>query len=286
MNGGPESASAGTRAAARADRRAAGRRDRAGRFALVACVALAAAGVVVASVAVLADGLADASTADGPDDAAAGPVPVAPDGEPASAPSPAPSIDDTPRGIVLLTDPSWVARVSEEAGIPARALSAYAGADLYAREHDGCSVGWNTLAAVGLVESEHGTLQGGRVEADGVARPGIVGIPLDGTSTASIPDTDAGSLDGDAVWDRAVGPMQFIPETWAQWGADGDEDGVADIHDIDDAALTAARYLCQAHGTLEGSSAWIGAIRSYNDDPAYQRRVAEAAAHYAGFTAG
>lgn len=252
------------------------------------CVAVTAAGILVASLAVLADGLVDAPSADGPDAAAAEAEAAVPDDGERSSPTPSPSasIDATPRGIVLLTDPSWVARVSDEAGIPARALSAYAGADLYAREHYGCSVGWNTLAAVGLVESEHGTLQGGRIDADGVARPGIVGIALDGTSTASIRDTEGGALDGDTVWDRAVGPMQFIPETWAQWGTDGDEDGAADIHDIDDAALTAARYLCQAHGTLEGSGAWIGAIRSYNDDPEYQRRVADAAAHYAGFTEG
>ncbi|WP_224387917.1 hypothetical protein [Pseudonocardia sp. ICBG1293] len=27
-------------------------------------------------------------------------------------------------------------------------------------------------------------------------------------------DTDGGRLDGDPVLDRAVGPMQFLPETW------------------------------------------------------------------------
>lgn len=186
-----------------------------------------------------------------------------------------------PQGIVLLTDPAWVAGVAEETGIPVRALSAYAGADLAVREQDGCAVGWNTLAAIGLVESEHGTISGGEIEADGVARPEIIGIPLDGRTTAAIRDTDGGALDGDAVWDRAVGPMQFIPGTWEQWGTDGSGDGVADIHNIDDAALSAARYLCHAHGTLTGSRAWIDAIRSYNSDPAYQDRVASAAAAYA-----
>ena len=36
-----------------------------------------------------------------------------------------------------------------------------------------------------------------------------------------------GRLDGDDTWDRAVGPMQFIPSTWAWSGRDGDGDGVA-----------------------------------------------------------
>lgn len=186
-----------------------------------------------------------------------------------------------PTGIVRLTDPTWVARVSEAADIPSRALSAYAGADLYARSEWGCAVGWNTLAAIGLVETEHGTIQGGSIETDGVARPTIVGIALDGTRTAAIADTDGGALDGDPTWDRAVGPMQFIPGTWLQWGVDGDEDGVVDINDVDDAALTAARYLCQAQGTLDGAGAWIAAVRSYNDDPDYQDRVATAGARYA-----
>ena len=84
-----------------------------------------------------------------------------------------------------------------------------------------------------------------------------------------------GSGDGaDAVHPGHVGAL----------GTDGDEDGVADIHDIDDAALTAARYLCQAHGTMAGQDAWIAAIRSYNDSADYQRRVADAADHYAQFT--
>ncbi|MFT4258428.1 lytic murein transglycosylase [Microbacterium sp.] len=193
----------------------------------------------------------------------------------------APAAAWVPAGIVLLTDPAWVLRVSEASGIPTRALSAYAGADLWVREHEGCAVGWNTLAGIGFVESEHGTLHGGAIDPDGVARPEIIGILLDGTSSAAIPDTDNGSLDGDAAWDRAVGPMQFIPGTWEIWGTDANDDGIADIHNIDDAALTAARYLCHAYGTLDGSASWIGAIRSYNDSADYQDRVADAAAHYA-----
>lgn len=179
-------------------------------------------------------------------------------------------------------DAAWLAETSIVAGVPERALAAYAAADLGARATYGCAVGWNTLAGIGWVESRHGTLEGGAIEAEGVARPAIVGIPLDGTDrTMAIRDTDGGALDGDAAWDRAVGPMQFIPETWSIWAVDADGDGRFDPHDIDDAAATAARYLCQAYGTLGSPETWIGAIRSYNDTDDYQLQVAEAATRYA-----
>lgn len=184
--------------------------------------------------------------------------------------------------ISQLVDPQWVADVAESTGIPDRALAAYAGADLVVSNTYGCRVGWNTLAGIGYVESHHGTLFGGYVTEDGSVSQKIYGIPLDGTNgTMAIEDTDDGRLDGDPEWDRAVGPMQFIPETWDIWGVDGNGDGVADPHHIDDSAMTAALYLCNAQGTLEGSENWISAIRSYNNTDSYQQQVADAAQHYA-----
>lgn len=184
--------------------------------------------------------------------------------------------------IATLPDAAWLAEVAAATGIPERALAAYAGADLVASNVYGCRVGWNTLAGIGYVESHHGTLFGGAVTADGSMSQKIYGIPLDGTNnTMAIPDTDKGYLDGDTEWDRAVGPLQFIPETWEIWGVDGNGDGVEDPHHIDDAAMTAALYLCNAQGTLEGSENWISAIRSYNNTADYQQQVADAASHYA-----
>ena len=53
----------------------------------------------------------------------------------------------------------------------------------------------------------------------GVARPGIYGIALNGkNNTQRISDTDAGQYDDDTRFDRAVGPMQFIPSTWSVVG--------------------------------------------------------------------
>lgn len=178
-------------------------------------------------------------------------------------------------------DEEWLGSVSAVTGIPDRALTAYVSADLRARA-EGCDVGWNTLAGIGWVESRHGSISGSRIDADGFARPDIIGIPLDGTNdTMAIPDTDGGALDGDTEWDRAVGPMQFIPETWRRWAVDARGDGHASPHSIDDAAATAAAYLCRLDGSLAQPEQWIRAVRSYNDTLDYQLQVADAAVDYA-----
>ena len=135
-----------------------------------------------------------------------------------------------------------------QTGIPARALRAYVAAAAMANDSAPmCGIGWNTVAAVGSVESAHGTYGGGSLNAAGQSSGPIVGPSLDGDGFAAIADTDAGVLDGDARWDHAVGPMQFIPTTWQLAGRDGNGDGTADPFNIDDAALSAATYLC-AHG--------------------------------------
>lgn len=187
-----------------------------------------------------------------------------------------------PDGARAGVDPVWVAEVAERTGIPDRALAAYAGAAArMSLEHPACGIGWNTLAGIGHVESEHGAFGGARIAPDGRAVPPIIGIALDGTTTERIPDTDGGALDGDSTWDRAVGPMQFIPSTWAIWGGDGDGDGVRDPQQIDDAAYSAARYLCSTGGDLRDPERWIAAVAAYNDTIEYNHLVAEAANHYA-----
>ncbi|RLV54964.1 hypothetical protein D9V41_14200 [Aeromicrobium phragmitis] len=211
----------------------------------------------------------------GPD----GPEFSGPSADPVEAPANATAGD----GIATLADPDWVTQSAAATDIPARALAAYAGADRRVRDEDGCAVGWNTLAGIGRIESGHGTIFGGSIGEDGRATDEIRGIPLDGTrGTLAIPDSDGGDLDGDDIWDRAVGPLQFIPETWEEWGADGNGDGTSDPHHIDDAALAAARYLCSVPDDgLGESQGWIAAIRTYNNSAQYQRDVAAAAEEYA-----
>src|SRR5690606_25037545 len=56
-----------------------------------------------------------------------------------------------------LVDPAWLARTATAAEIAEPALAAYAGAAIAAEAaHPGCGLGWNTLAAIGLLDSEHG----------------------------------------------------------------------------------------------------------------------------------
>lgn len=138
---------------------------------------------------------------------------------------------------------------------------------------------WQVLAAIGKVESNHGRYGGASVRADGQVAPPIIGIPLDGTNgTARIPDTDNGAYDGDTTWDRAVGPMQFIPSSWTIFGVDGNGDGTRDPHNIHDAVHAAVRHLCSA-GTVTDIEA---ALFGYNHSTAYVADVLDWAARYAG----
>ncbi|WP_435120783.1 murein transglycosylase [Micromonospora tulbaghiae] len=176
----------------------------------------------------------------------------------------------------------WAQRVSPVTGIPAVALQAYAYAELVlAQTNRACQLSWTTLAAIGYVESRHGAANGATLQADGRALPEIKGEPLDGQGGRSrILDTDQGALDGDRVHDRALGPMQFIPTTWQEIGADADGDGVKNPHDIDDAALAAGLYLCKGGRNMTIPGDWWGAILSYNDVRRYAQAVFDKADEY------
>jgi membrane-bound lytic murein transglycosylase B len=176
----------------------------------------------------------------------------------------------------------WVIRAAGQTGIPERALQAYvAAAEAVNATDPTCGIGWNTVAAVGSVETAHGTYGGGSLTASGqVSRP-VVGPVLDGAGFAAIADTDEGVLDGDTRWDRAVGPMQFIPSTWQLVGRDGNGDGTADPFNIDDAALSAATYLCARGRDLTTAHGWTDAIYAYNQSEAYIRQVRDQATAYA-----
>jgi hypothetical protein len=155
------------------------------------------------------------------------------------------------------------------AGIPASVLPAYqAAARELARSLPGCKLTWPLLAGIGKVESSHAS--GGRVDAHGTTRGRILGPVLDGApGMAAIHDTDGGRYDGDTVWDRAVGPMQFIPGTWAAFGADGNHDGVSDPHNVYDAALASARYLCAGGADLSDPRGLVAAVLRYNHSMDY-----------------
>ncbi|CAA9437863.1 MAG: GH23, partial [uncultured Rubrobacteraceae bacterium] len=91
---------------------------------------------------------------------------------------------------------------------------------------------WYVLAAVGQVESNHGQNMG----------PSSAG---------------------------AMGPMQFMPSTWATSGVDGNGDGRANIMDPEDAIPAAAGYLKEGGAPRD----WYAALYSYNHADWYVKKV-------------
>jgi len=160
-------------------------------------------------------------------------------------------------------------------GIPAAALSAYQrAAQVIATADPSCKLEWPLVAAIGRVESDHGRYGGNVLTAEAVSKPGIYGIRLDGSNgTQKIADTDAGQYDHDKVYDRAVGPMQFIPSTWSVVGVDGDGDGKRNPQDLDDAALATAVYLCSGDENLSTRPGQEAAVYRYNHSNDYVHLV-------------
>jgi hypothetical protein len=103
---------------------------------------------------------------------------------------------------------------------------------------------WTVLAAIGQIESADGT---------------------------NVGPSSAGAL----------GPMQFIPSTWAEWGISGfGRTGTPDIMNPYDAVPSAARMLC-ADGASRGTSGLRTAIFAYNHADWYVNEVLSLAAQYA-----
>ena len=103
---------------------------------------------------------------------------------------------------------------------------------------------WTVLAAIGQIESADGT---------------------------NVGPSSAGAL----------GPMQFLPSTWASWGIDGfGQTGTPNVLNPYDAVPSAARLLC-ADGAAAGGQALRSAIFAYNHATWYVNEVLALAAEYA-----
>jgi membrane-bound lytic murein transglycosylase B len=77
----------------------------------------------------------------------------------------------------------------------------------------------------------------------------------------------------------ALGPMQFLPSTWAEWGISGFGDqGPPNIMDPFDAVPSAARYLCAAGGST--AAGLPRAIFAYNHADWYVNEVLALARQY------
>ena len=175
--------------------------------------------------------------------------------------------------------PAFVVNSPGSLRIPAMALNAYQNAErMMAAAVPGCGISWNLLAGIGRIESMHAN--GGATDAHGTPIYPIYGPSLDGTLAGNeviVQSVQAGRV----TYARAMGPMQFLPGTWARYASDGDGDGKADVQNLYDSTLAAARYLCSGGLNLRDQSQVITAILRYNNSVAYARNVLGWAAAYA-----
>jgi hypothetical protein len=271
-------------------RRPSGRLTLPGVLLLVLIVAAAAAGAIVipmtsqSRVAGAPEASAtpgDATPSGVPTD---GTAPLPPGGPPVTGgPTATPGTGQQAGGRPADVLAGWATQVASKVGdVPVVAMQAYGYTELVlAQTRPNCKLAWTTLAAIGKVESDHGRTAGATLGADGLASPPILGPVLNGTNnTQRIVDTDDGTMDGDISYDRAVGPMQFIPSTWRQHAVDANNDGLQDVSNIFDAALAAGNYLCQGSRNMGNAQDWWNAILSYNDVRAYAQDVFDRANEY------
>lgn len=186
-------------------------------------------------------------------------------------------------GVVLLGGgrPPPMGWVADRLDIPAVMLQAYlAAAESASQWTAGCRLRWQILAGIGWTESRHAA--GRSISPQGDVSPPIIGARLDGGGgTARVGDSDGGRLDGDTSFDRAVGPMQFIPSSWAIHGRDANTDGAANPHNAYDAAAGAVAHLCAGNAAdLNDPAVLRRALYAYNHSLAYVEMVAARIAYY------
>ncbi|OIJ88168.1 glycoside hydrolase [Streptomyces sp. MUSC 14] len=174
-------------------------------------------------------------------------------------------------------DDGGIAEGGSAADIPARMLTAYKKAVQQVGKHVPKCQGmrWPILAGIAKVESNHAI--GHSIADNGDIRPPIYGVLLNGSgaggNTTVVPDSDGGKWDGTSQGDRAVGPFQFLPSTWESVGQDGNGDHTADPQNADDAALSAAVYLCGNGRDLTQHAQLDAAILQYNHSSEYLSNV-------------
>jgi membrane-bound lytic murein transglycosylase B len=182
-------------------------------------------------------------------------------------------------GAISAPPPPMIVKAPGALGIPTIALSAYRNAEMkMAAEAPGCGVSWNLLAGIGRIESGHAN--GGAVDAHGTAVYPIYGPALDGTLPGNEVILQSSAGNG-VTYARAMGPMQFLPGTWARYAADGKGDGAPNPQNLFDSTLAAARYLCSGGLNLRDANGVMAAILRYNNSMPYAQNVLGWAAAYA-----
>jgi len=103
------------------------------------------------------------------------------------------------------------------------------------------------------------------------------GVPWQVLAAVNQVESDFGRNMGPS-YAGAVGWMQFMPDTWRQYGVDADGNGVADPWNAQDAIYSAAHYLAASGANTD----LRGALLTYNHSEAYADRVLQLAAAYSG----
>ncbi|GAB11331.1 hypothetical protein GOARA_067_00730 [Gordonia araii NBRC 100433] len=207
-----------------------------------------------------------------------------PQGVPPGAGVPVPYINIHGPGRTADKLNAWARPISNATGIGVTALEAYGNAaEIQRQQHPECGVSWTTLAGIAGTESKHGRHHGARVQPNGDTVPPIRGPELDGSNgnMRMVDQKNPTRSDGSPNFVRAEGPFQFLPETWQRFGVDANGDGIADPDNIDDAALSAARYLCvSAGGDMTTPEGWMKALLVYNQSRPYAQEVRDRANAY------
>jgi hypothetical protein len=213
-----------------------------------------------------------------------------------SSATPQPSVTPPIPGLPPLPTPpprpadaleGWAQRIGNMVNVPEVAIEAYGYAQLMLQQTDPqCRLTWTTLAGIAQVESTHGQAGGAVLERGGRSSPPIAGPLLDGRNGRPlVRDTDAGAFDGDATYDRTMGPMRLVPTVWRAQAIDADADGILDPFDIDDASLALARLLCSGTEDLSKLAGWTAAVERFRNTPAgYARSVFREADNYGQLT--
>jgi len=152
-------------------------------------------------------------------------------------------------------------------GIPGVVLDAYLKAQqVLATQQPNCHLPWWLLAGIGKIES--GQAENGEVDAAGNTLRPILGPELNGQhGYAALPAILGGRWTGDPVWQRAVGPMQFLPSKWLERGGGGNPNNVYD------ADVAAGKYLCNGGRDLSVPAQQAAAVFSYNHSDSYVQIV-------------
>lgn len=152
--------------------------------------------------------------------------------------------------------------------IPDEALVAYQrAASVMAKAAPECHLEWSLLAAIGRIASDHGGSD-------------VAAVALVDAGRRAAPDTDGGTLDGDASHDLPVGPLRLLPATWTVVAVDGDDDGDRNPEDLDDASLAAGVVLCGNDRDLTRDGDFRDALHMFNTAPRYPGVVARLAEAY------